>query len=150
MIKLRTLLLESRLDKMDEELKEHLRNYKIAKEAGIEWRTEECKENIRLIMTAIIREKKKSPDELDRDAFIRHHYTGYIESDAYRQYGKEGGLSWLGSKSKYPMLLHKGKYGQFDVEFRQTGQIHPYVKTDAEGEIVRDANGTAQYMTQIG
>lgn len=147
MIRLRTLLLESRLDKMYEELKEHVRNYKIARAAGDEWQTEDCKKNIRLIMTAIMREKKKSPEELDRDAFLGHHYTGYIASDAYRQYEKEGGLSWLGNKSKYPMILHRGKYGQFDVEFRQTGQLKQYVKTDPEGNIIRYANRELQMMT---
>ena len=147
MIRLRTLLLESRLDKMYEELKEHVRNYKIAKQARNEWQAEDCKKKIRLIMTAIMREKKKGPEELDRDAFLSHHYTGYIASDAYSQYEKEGGLSWLGEKSKYPVLLHKGKYGQFDVEFRQTGQLNQYVKTDANDDIVRTADGQVVFMS---
>lgn len=146
-IMLKILLLESRLDKMYEELKEHVRNYKIAKQAGNEWQAEDCKKKIRLIMTAIMREKKKGPEELDRDAFLSHHYTGYIASDAYSQYEKEGGLSWLGEKSKYPVLLHKGKYGQFDVEFRQTGQLNQYVKTDANDDIVRTADGQVVFMS---
>ena len=147
MIKLRTLLLESRLDKMYEELKEHVRNYKIAKQVGDKWQTEECKKNIRLIMTAIMREKKKGPEELDRDAFLSHHYTGYIASSAYSKYEEEGGLSWLGDKSKYPILLNRGKYGQFDVEFRQTGQVNEYMKTDENGDVVRYADGKIQMMT---
>ena len=100
-----------------------------------------------MLAAEIKREKAKSPEELDRDAFLRHHYTGYISSDAYGQYKKEGGLSWLGDKSKYPILLHGGKYGPFDVEFRQTGQVNRYTKTDSNGDIVRDANGIAMDMT---
>ena len=54
----------------------------------------------------------------------------------------------MGDKSKYPVLLHKGKYGPFDVEFRQTGQLNQYVKTDDKGDIVRLNGGKdVQYMT---
>lgn len=146
-IMLKMLLRESRLDQLYKEMKEHIRCYKIAKAAGNEWQREDCLKKIKLLAPEIKREKAKGPEELDQDAFLRHHYTGYIASDAYRQYEKEGGLSWLGDKSKYPVLLHKGKYGQFDVEFRQTGQVNRYVKTDDKDDIVRGADGKALDMT---
>jgi hypothetical protein len=144
---LKMLLLESRLDRLYKEMKEHIRCYKIAKAAGNEWQREDCLKKIKLLAPEIKREKAKSPEQLDQDAFLRHHYTGFIGSSAYSQYEKEGGLSWLGKKSKYPVLLHHGKYGQFDVEFRQTGDVNRYTKTDANGDIVRNANGIAMEMT---
>lgn len=147
MIKLRTLLMESRLEKLYKELNDHARNYNIAKAAGNDWQMEDSKKKVLMLAAEIKREKAKSPEELDRDAFLGHHYTGFIGSSAYQQYQAEGGLSWLGKKSKYPVLLHRGKYGKFDVEFRQTGETNQYVKTDANGDIVRDMNGKAQMMT---
>lgn len=39
------------------------------------------------------------------DDFIAHHKTGDIPSSAYSRYEREGGLSWLGNKSKYPIFL---------------------------------------------
>lgn len=144
---LKMLLLESRLDRLYKEMKEHIRCYKIAKAAGNEWQREDCLKKIKLLAPEIKREKAKGPEELDQDAFLRHHYTGYISSTAYQQYEKEGGLAWLGKKSKYPVLLHHGKYGQFDVEFRQTGDVNRYTKTDDKGDIVRDERGIAMEMT---
>lgn len=146
-IMLKILLLESRLDQLYKEMWEHIRCYKIAKEAGNEWQRNDCLKKIQLLAPEIKREKAKSPEQLDQDDFLRHHYTGHIDSSAYSQYEKEGGLSWLGDKSKYPVLLHKGKYGQFDVEFRQTGQVNRYIKTDDNGDIVRGADGKALDMT---
>lgn len=144
---LKSLLLESRLEKLYKELNDHVRYYKIAKDAGNEWQMKDSKKTILMLAAEIKREKAKSPEQLDQDAFLRHHYTGHIASSAYRQYEEEGGLSWLGAKSKYPVLLHKGKYGKFNVEFRQTGQVNQYVKTDDKGDIVRDVAGKATYMT---
>jgi len=85
--------------------------------------------------------------ESDEDAFMAHHYTGHISSDAYSNSEKEGGLSWLGNKSKYPILLHRGKYKNFDVEFRQIGEKNKFVKWDANKDIVRDEDGMAMYMS---
>ena len=146
-IMLKSLLKESRLDQLYKEMREHIRCYKIAKAAGNEWQREDCLKKIKLLAPEIKREKAKSPEQLDQDSFLRHHYTGHIASSAYSQYEKEGGLSWLGDKSKYPVLLHKGKYGQFDVEFRQTGQLNQYVKNDANDDIVRTADGQVVYMS---
>lgn len=147
MIKLRSLLAESRLEKLYKELNDHVRNYNIAKTKGENWKMADSKTNILLLAAEIKRERIKSPEQLDQDAFLRHHYTGHINSNAYRQYKEKGGLSWLGKKSGYPVLLHKGKYGQFDVEFRQTGEVNSYTKTDDKGDIIRDMNGKATHMT---
>ena len=83
-------------------------------------------------------------EELD---FLKHHYTGHIGSDSYRGYQKEGGLSWLGEKSKYPVLLDKKTMGEFDVEFRQTGDRQLYNKIDINGDIVRGTDGMAIMMS---
>jgi hypothetical protein len=150
MIKLRTLLensLETHLSRLENELKDYIREYRKGKETGNADQMAYSKKFILMLAAEIKKEKVKSPEELDRDAFLGHHYTGYIGSDAYRRYEKEGGLSWLGSKSKYPVLLHRGKYGQFDVEFRQTGQVNKYAKTDANGDAVKDVNGEILTMT---
>jgi hypothetical protein len=74
---------------------------------------EDSKKTILLLAAEIKRERAKGPEELDMDAFLSHHYTGHIGSTAYKRYQQEGGLEWLGSKSKYPILLHQGKYGPY-------------------------------------
>jgi len=147
MIKLRLLLIESRLDRLYVELNHHVRDYNDAKKSKDEWAMEDSKKNIMLLAAEIKKERAKSPEDLDRDAFLKHHYTGHIGSNVYRQYQAEGGLGWLGSKSKYPILLHRGKYGPFDVEFRQSGETSVYCKNDADGNLVRDEKGNPVYMT---
>lgn len=87
-------------------------------------------------------------NEDEEDDFLKHHYTGYIGSDAYKQYGEKGGLSWLGKKSKYPILLDKKKMGEFDVEFRQTGERNVYCKRmDNNEDYVRDQEGNLVKLT---
>jgi GNAT superfamily N-acetyltransferase len=140
-------LLESRLEKLYKELNDHVRYYKIAKDAGNEWQMQDSKKKILMLAAEIKREKAKSPEELDKDAFLRHHYTGHIPSSAYQNYEKEEGVAWLGLKEKYPVLLHKGKYGGHEIEFRQTGNKNRYTKTDSKGDIVRDERGNALDMT---
>ena len=139
--------MESRLDRLYVELNHHVRDYNDAKKSKDEWAMEDSKKNIMLLAAEIKKERAKSPEDLDRDAFLKHHYTGHIGSNAYRKYQAEGGLEWLGSKSKYPILLHQGKYGPFDVEFRQLGEILKYCKQDANGKLVRDEQGDIIYMT---
>ena len=106
---------------------------------------------IKIAVAEIQKEKKKTTSqreyEFDKDEFMKHHYTGFIGSDAYKSYEKEGGLSWLGNKSKYPVLLDKGKYGNYEVEFRQTGERNKYIHHDEKGDILRLPNGDLVYMT---
>ena len=148
MVKLRQLIAESRLDQLNKELKDHVRYYKIAKDANNEWAMEDEKKKIKLLLGAIKQEKAKGPEDLDRDRFLRHHYTGHIGSSAYSQYEKEGGLGWLGNPSKYPVVLERERLGKHTVEFRQTGDDVRYTKTDDKGNIVRDERGDAMYMTK--
>jgi hypothetical protein len=83
----------------------------------------------------------------NKDDFAKYHQTGHISSTAYKRYEEEGGLSWLGSKSKYPILLKKGKYGPYEVEFRQTGESLEYTKTDDEGWPVYGPDKKALMLT---
>ncbi len=85
--------------------------------------------------------------ETDKEDFFNHHYTGFIPSSAYERYEAEGGLSWLGSKSRYHKLIHKEKVGNFDVEFRKSGEVLGYVKHDENDEIARDERGLALSMS---
>ena len=52
-IMLKMLLLESRLDQLYKEMKEHIRCYKIAKEARNEWQREDCLKKIKLRVRAL-------------------------------------------------------------------------------------------------
>lgn len=146
-IKLKQLLLESRLDKLYKELKDHVHYYKIALNANNEWQMKEEIRIIRMLADEIKNEKGKSPEQLDQDRFLRHHYTGFIRSDAYKQYEKEGGLGWLGKKSKYPIVLTQGGFGPYSVEFRTSGEESRYVKDNDKGDIMRDEKGEPIYMS---
>lgn len=79
--------------------------------------------------------------------FLRHHKTGTIPSHAYSDYEKEDGLAWLGTKSKYPVLLLARPYGSHMVEFRKSGEKLNYTDEDEQGEILRGANGLALRMS---
>lgn len=85
--------------------------------------------------------------EVTEDEFVSHHRTGFIRSDAYERYESNGGLSWLGDKSKFPILIEKKSYGSFDVEFRARDEKLGYSKTDDDGKILRDANGISISMS---
>ena len=78
--------------------------------------------------------------------FLKYHYTGYIDSNAYKDYEKTGGLSWVGDTSKYPALLETKQFNNLTIEFRQTGNKLQYVKTNDDG-IVRDQKGLATYIS---
>jgi GNAT superfamily N-acetyltransferase len=87
--------------------------------------------------------------EDNSDDFFQHHYTGQIPSHAYEQYEKDGGLAWLGSKTKYPKLLNTKQYGPYLVEFRQRDTKLQYVKYDDNDDlkILRDEKGMALYLS---
>ena len=81
------------------------------------------------------------------DDFIAHHKTGDIPSSAYSRYEREGGLSWLGNKSKYPIFLLAKKYGSYTVEFRMRGEKLSYTATDEHGNALYGSDGMAMTMT---
>lgn len=85
--------------------------------------------------------------EDDQEDFMQHHKTGWIPDGAYEKYNQEGGLSWLGDKSKHPVLFQTKKYGPYTVEFRQSGEKVQYTKYDDDDEIVRDGKGLAVMMS---
>jgi hypothetical protein len=103
-------------------------------------RKEKMKNRIDAIGRKFDRVRNADPYEGDKHAFMKHHYTGHISSDAYRNYEKEGGLGWLGTKEKYPKVIATGKYGNFDVEFRQSGEKLKYYKRSGD-DYARDEKG---------
>lgn len=137
-----------RINSFKKELKDFIKKYR---ESDHPSDKEHLARLIKIAREEIEVEKKKTPDqrahEFDRNQFMKHHYTGHIGSDAYRNYEKEGGLKWLGDKSKWPELLDKGQFGPFFVEFRQRGEKNEYVTHDENGEIKRLPNGDPIYMT---
>lgn len=137
-----------RMNTFKTELKDFIKKYRAA---GHPSDKEHLARLIKIAREEIEVEKKKTPDqrahEFDKNQFMKHHYTGHIGSDAYRNYEKEGGLKWLGDKSKWPELLDKGQFGPFFVEFRQRGEKNEYVAHDEHGEIKRLPNGEPIYMT---
>ena len=150
MINLKSIVLENtRINTFKKELTDLIKRWRKAPEGGYD--KKHLMDLIKLALIEIEKEKHKSPSqreyEQDKEEFFNHHYTGFIGSDAYKNYEKEGGLSWLGSKSKYPKLLDRGTYGNYEVEFRQTGEKNQYTQHDANGEIVRYPNGDIGYMT---
>lgn len=84
----------------------------------------------------------KHPSQMSQDEFMKLHHTGYIDPSVYKEYAKD--LSWLGTPQKYPKVV--GKHGS--IEFRKSGEPLKYVATDEEGEIIRDKDGTATYMSK--
>jgi len=89
----------------------------------------------------------QNPWQETQNEFINRHYTGRIREGAYEQYETREGISWLGDKSKYPVLHSKKQFGDKVIEFRQSGKKNKYVQTDEEDEIIRDSSGLATYMT---
>jgi hypothetical protein len=110
-------------------------------------RKEALKNRIDAIGRKFERVRDADPYEGDKHAFMKHHYTGHIPSHAYEKYEGDGGLQWLGDKTKFPVLLTAGTFGKFHVEFRQSGEALRYIKRDSEGNIVRDEKGMALDMT---
>jgi len=87
------------------------------------------------------------PQEATQQHFVDYHRTGNIASDAYDTYATEEGVSWLGEKSRYPLLVKKDKYGDEVMEFRRENKKLKYVRTDEDREIIRDDKGMATYMS---
>jgi GNAT superfamily N-acetyltransferase len=83
----------------------------------------------------------------DLQSFMQHHYAGTIPSHAYDDYKDRGGVAWLGAPHGYPELLGTKSFAGREIKFRQEGRKVKYVKLDAAGEVVRDGEGVAKYMT---
>jgi len=83
----------------------------------------------------------------NRDDFVKYHKTGNISSSAYTDYEKEGGLSWLGPKSKHLILLTTKQYGPHKVEFRQSGEKLRYTKLGDDRFPVYGPDGMALMLS---
>jgi GNAT superfamily N-acetyltransferase len=79
----------------------------------------------------------------NEEEWMNHHRTGVIPSDVY----DKKDFSWL-KKQRYPELLKTItlKDGT-QAEFRQSGEALKYCKHDENGEIVRDSQGMALYLS---
>jgi len=78
---------------------------------------------------------------------MNYHRTGFIPSNAYDNFSNANGISWLGSKSEYPILHSRKQFEDMVIEFRQEGTKNKYVREDENGDIIRDKNGLAVYMS---
>jgi len=87
------------------------------------------------------------PHEVPQQHFIDYHKTGRIPDDAYKGYETTEGISWLGTKEKYPIFLKKQKFGDEEIEFRQSDKKTFYTKTDENKDIVRDNEGNVTYLS---
>lgn len=85
-----------------------------------------------------------APWQMSEDDFVALHRTGFISSDTYENYGKTGGLSWLGNKQKYPIV----QCTVGEVEYLRSGSKLKYVRTDESNEIVRGPDGLATYLSE--
>lgn len=83
------------------------------------------------------------PYEATQQHFLNYHHTGGIPENAYKQYDNMEGVSWLGGKERYPILVKKERYGDEMIEFRKKDEKLQYVKHDKDGEILRDEKGMA-------
>jgi len=88
--------------------------------------------------------KSKWPTE---EEFLKHHITGYIQSDAYDQYSTIEGVSWLGKPNDYPQVLKVMDVDGEHIEIRVRMDALRYVKTDVDDNIIRDERGDAMYLT---
>ena len=88
--------------------------------------------------------KANSPEEIKicEDAFIDYHKTGHISEDAYTN----NDMSWI-KRKEHPILLRKIQLNSEEIDLCQSGEKLQYVKTDPKGEIVRDKEGNALYLS---
>jgi len=80
----------------------------------------------------------------NEESFIQYHKTGYIKEGTYEQF--ETDLSWL-KISESPVLHKTVMIDSEELELRKSGEKLKYVKTDKSGEIVRDEEGMALYLS---
>lgn len=85
--------------------------------------------------------------EMTEDEFLKHHYTGFIPSNAYDRYQTSEGLNFI-RKSQYPNVYDTKNIGGKQIEFRMKTEILRFVKKDEQGDIVYDENGSAVILTK--
>jgi len=86
----------------------------------------------------------KPPWEMTQDEFVELHKTGHL--DPYSEKTVKDLKSWI-RYERHPILVRKAKLKDGSkIELRRQGDELKYVKTDEEGEIVRDERGLAVYI----
>ena len=78
--------------------------------------------------------------------YLDSQRTGYISSDAYKNYSTSEGISQFTRVENYPEHLATMDIRGTPVEIRRTREPVHYVKTK-DDDIVRDARGMAVYLT---
>lgn len=115
----------------------------IHNESGKEYSflTLENKDIIQSLYEYIIKEIDEEND------FFDNHYTGYIESSAYQEYvSSDKGFDY--DINEYPYLLCTIKDNNGELyELRKEDKKLKYVKKDNTGEILRDNEGLAVYLS---
>jgi hypothetical protein len=88
----------------------------------------------------------EEPWQMTREDFLASQKTGFIAPGAYETYRTTQGLAWL-KKERHPIPYATKQFGGATVEIRKTGEHLRYVRLDAGGEIVRDSQGLATYLS---
>jgi GNAT superfamily N-acetyltransferase len=73
---------------------------------------------------------------MTEDEFIKHHRTGFIQSDAYQNYEAPGGLSWLGGPKVEPITSLPEHYTVVSDRGRDGSQ--KYFMWDTRDQFARD------------
>ena len=85
--------------------------------------------------------------QMTEDEFLKHHYTGFIRSDAYKDYETSSGMSFI-KKSDYPDIYDIQNIDGKKIEYRIQSRDLQFVKKDKEGNIIYDDNGMAVILTK--
>lgn len=75
------------------------------------------------------------------EEFLAYHYLGFIPSSAYEE------KTYFMKRENYPELVVAMRVGRSTIEFRRSGEKLKYVAHDENGEILRDSEGWALYMS---
>lgn len=86
------------------------------------------------------------PWRASREHFVGYHKTGSIESRAYERYATSKGIDFV-KRDQYPIQVDQIEVNGKTLDIRQENEPLRYVKEDADGNIVRDANGMATYLS---
>ncbi len=84
--------------------------------------------------------------EITQNQYMDKNYTGHINSDAYDAYNNSNGLEWM-KYEKYPDLIDTLNINGKSIEIRKQVEKLRYVKKDDQGEIIRDSQGLATYLS---